>query len=254
MKLVAIDIGNSSINIGFFTEKGLVIQKIKTIPLLPFSDYAGMINEFMKKENIDKMPDGIIISSVVPGHTDAVKKACSALSKKEPMVLTHKMKTGIDFQIEEPEKLGADRIAASAGACDLFGAPVAVIDFGTATTLNFIGSGNKYKGGAIMPGLGLMRNSLFSDTAQLPDVTVSKPVSPLGTDTAECIRSGIVYGTAGAVERIISEVEKAEGENFKVVVTGGNAEFIAPFLRKVDHIESALVLKGLRSIYERNQQ
>ena len=82
MKLVAIDIGNSSINIGFFTEKGLVIQKIKTIPLLSFSDYAGMINEFMAKENIDKMPDGIIISSVVPGHTDAVKKACSALSKK----------------------------------------------------------------------------------------------------------------------------------------------------------------------------
>ena len=75
------------------------------------------------------------------------------------MVLTHKMKTGIDLQIEEPEKLGTDRIAAAAGACDLFGAPVAVIDFGTATTLNFIGSGNKYKGGAIMPGLGLMRNS-----------------------------------------------------------------------------------------------
>ena len=159
------------------------------------------------------------------------------------------MKTGIDFQIEEPEKLGTDRIAAAAGACDLFGAPVAVIDFGTATTLNFIGSGNKYKGGAIMPGLELMRKSLFSDTAQLPDVTISKPVSPLGKDTVECIRSGIVFGTAGAVERIISEVEKMEAESFKIVVTGGNADLIVPFLRKVDHIEPALVLKGLRFIY-----
>ena len=74
-------------------------------------------------------------------------------------------------------------------------------------------------------------------------------MSPLGKDTAECIRSGIVYGTAGAVERIISEAEKTEGENFKVVVTGGNAEFILPFLRKVDHSEPALVLKGLRFIY-----
>ncbi|MBU4321524.1 MAG: type III pantothenate kinase [Nitrospinae bacterium] len=249
MKLVAIDIGNSSINIGFFMGESLVIQKIKTIPLLPFSGYAKVISGFMKKEDIDKMPEGIIISSVVPGHTEAVKKACSALSKKEPMVLTHKMKTGIDFQIKEPEKLGTDRIAAAAGACDLFGAPVAVIDFGTATTLNFIGSENKYKGGAIMPGLELMRNSLFSDTAQLPDVTVSKPLSPMGKDTAECIRSGIVFGTAGAVERIVSETENAEGESFKVVVTGGNAEFIAPFLRKVDHIEPALVLKGLRFIY-----
>lgn len=249
MKLVAIDIGNSSINVGFFIGESLVIQKVKTTPLLPFSDYAKMIKGFMAKGNIDKIPDGIIISSVVPGHTEAVKKACSALSKKEPVVLTHKMKTGIDFQIEEPEKLGTDRIAAAAGACDLFGAPVAVIDFGTATTLNFIGSGNKYKGGAIMPGLELMRQSLFSDTAQLPDVTVSKPMSPLGKDTVECIRSGIVYGTAGAVERIISEAEKAEGEKFKVVITGGNAEFILPFLRKVDHVEPALVLKGLRFIY-----
>ncbi|MCX5717635.1 MAG: type III pantothenate kinase [Nitrospirae bacterium] len=249
MKIIAIDIGNSSINIGFFTEESLVIQKIKTIPLLPFSEYAEMMNEFVAKENIDKMPEGIIISSVVPGHTEAIKKACSTLSKKEPVILAHKMNTGIDYQIEEPEKLGTDRIAAAAGACDLFGAPVAVIDFGTATTLNFIGSGNKYKGGAIMPGLELMRKSLFSDTAQLPAVTLSKPLSPMGKDTAECIRSGIVYGTAGAVERIISEAEKAEGENFKIVVTGGNADLIAPFLRKVDHIEPALTLKGLRFIY-----
>ena len=249
MNLIAIDIGNSSINIGFFAEGSLMIQKIRTIPLLSSPEYAEMMNEFAAKGNIDKMPEGIIISSVVPGHTEAIKKACSALSKKEPVILTNKMKTGIDFHIEEPEKLGTDRIAAAAGACDLFGAPVAVIDFGTATTLSFIGSGNKYKGGAIMPGLELMRKSLFSDTAQLPAVAVSKPLSPVGKNTAECIRSGIVYGTAGAVERIISETEKAEGENFKVIVTGCNADLIAPFLRKVDYLEPALVLKGLRFIY-----
>lgn len=249
MNLIAIDIGNSSIDIGFFIEAELFVQKINTNPLLQSSKYSELFAGFIREKNIDKIPEGIIISSVVPGHTESLKKACSALSKKEPAILTHKMKTGIDSHIEEPEKLGTDRIAAAAGACDLFGAPVAVIDFGTATTLNFIGSGNKYKGGAIMPGPELMRKSLFSDTAQLPAVTVSKPLSPMGKDTAECIRSGIVYGTAGAVERIISEAEKAEGENFKIVVTGGNAELIAPFLRKVDHIEPALVLKGLRFIY-----
>ncbi|RJQ41568.1 MAG: type III pantothenate kinase [Nitrospiraceae bacterium] len=249
MNLIAIDIGNSSIDIGFFIEEEIFVQKINTKPLLTSPEYSAFFAGFIREKNIDKMPDGIIISSVVPGHTDAVKKACSALSKKEPVVLTHKMNTGIDFRIEEPEKLGTDRIAAAAGACGLFGAPVAVIDFGTATTLNFIGSGNKYKGGAIMPGMRLMQKSLFSDTAQLPDVAVSKPVSPLGKDTAECIRSGIVYGTAGAVERIISEAEKTERENFKIVVTGGNAEFVLPFLRKVDHSEPELVLKGLRFIY-----
>lgn len=249
MNLMAIDIGNSSIDIGFFIDEELFVQKIDTNPLLQSSEYSALFAGFIREKKIDKMPDGVIISSVVPGHTNAVKKACSALTKKEPVVLTHKMKTGIEFQINEPEKLGTDRIAASAGACELFGAPVAVIDFGTATTLNFIGSGNKYKGGAIMPGVELMRDSLFSNTAQLPDVTVSKPVSPIGKDTAECIRSGIVYGTAGAVEKIMAETEKLEGESFKVVVTGGNAEFIAPFLRNMDHIEPALVLKGLRFIY-----
>lgn len=249
MNLIAIDIGNSSIDIGFFIEAELLVQKINTKPLLQSPEYSAFFAGFIREKNIDKMPEGIIISSVVPGHTDAVKKACSALSKKEPVVLTHKMKTGIDFRIEEPEKLGTDRIAAAAGACNLFGAPVAVIDFGTATTLNFIGSGNKYKGGAIMPGMRLMQKSLFSDTAQLPDVTISKPMSPLGKDTVECIRSGIVYGTAGAVERIILETEKLEAESFKIVVTGGNADLIVPFIRKVDHIEPALVLKGLRFIY-----
>jgi type III pantothenate kinase len=249
MNLIAIDIGNSSIDIGFFIGAGLFVQKIDTKPLLQSSEYSALFTGFIREKNIDKMPEGIIISSVVPGHTEAVAAACRILIGREPLILSHKVKTGIDFQIEEPEKLGTDRIAASVGACNLFGTPIAVIDFGTAITLNFIGSGNKYKGGAIMPGLELMGKSLFSDTAQLPDVTVSKPMSPLGKDTAECIRSGIVYGTAGAVERIISETEKVEGESFKVVVTGGNAELIAPFLRKVDHIESALVLKGLRFIY-----
>ncbi|MDI6744271.1 MAG: type III pantothenate kinase [Thermodesulfovibrionales bacterium] len=254
MNLIAIDIGNSSIDIGFFIEGELFVQKIDTNPLLQSTEYSALFERYIREKNIDKMPEGVIISSVVPGHTNAVKKACSALSKKEPVVLTHKMKTGIEFQINEPEKLGTDRIAAAAGACESFGAPVAVIDFGTATTLNFIGSGNKYKGGAIMPGVDIMRDSLFSNTAQLPDVTVSKPVSPLGKDTAECIRSGIVYGTAGAVEKIMAETEKLEGESFKIVVTGGNAEFILPFLRKVDHIEPALVLKGLRFIYSQSDR
>lgn len=252
MKLIAIDIGNSSINIGFFTEAGLFTQKIGTRPLISSSEYAAFFNEFIKEKNIDKTFEGVIISSVVPGHTDVIKEACKTLSRKEPIILSHKLKTGINFQVKETERLGTDRIAASVGACNLFGAPVAVVDFGTATTLNFIGSGNVYKGGAIIPGIRLMKSALFKGTARLPDISVSMPLSPLGKDTTESILSGIIYGTAGAVERIITEVERMEGESFKVVVTGGYSELVAPFVRKINYIEPALVLKGLKIIYERN--
>jgi len=252
MNLIAIDIGNSSIDMGFFIGEELFVQKIDTNPLLQPSEYSTVFKEFLRKKNIDKIPDGVIISSVVPSHTSAVAAACKTLIGKEPLILTHKLKIGMEFQIREPEKLGTDRIASSAGACELYGAPVAVIDFGTATTVNFTGSGNKFKGGAIMPGISLMRNSLSDKTAQLPDVELSKPLSPLGKDTSESILSGIIYGTAGAVDKIIAEAEEAEKEKFKVVATGGYSGLVAPFLQRCDHIEPALALKGLKAIYERN--
>jgi len=251
MKLIAIDIGNSSIDIGFFVEKGIIVQKIDTRPLMSPPEYISLINEFIREKNIDKTFEGVIISSVVPDHTDAIREACKTLSKKEPLILTHKLNTGIELRIKEPEKLGTDRIAASVGACDLFGAPVAVIDFGTATTVNFIGKGNTYIGGALMPGIGLMKNSLFNETAQLPDIALSRPLSPLGKDTIGNILSGIIYGTAGAIERIITEVEETEGESYKIVATGGYSDIVAPFLKRINYIEPALVLKGLKSIYDR---
>lgn len=252
MNLIAIDIGNSSISIGFFTGAGLVVQKMDTRPLKSSSEYAALVNGFIKEKNIDKIYEGVIISSVVPGHTDAFETACKTLCGKEPLILTHKLNTGIDFQINEPEKLGTDRIAASAGACSLFGAPVAVLDFGTATTVNFIGSGNIYKGGAIMPGIRLMEKALFKETAQLPEIELSMPLTPLGKDTMGNMLSGIIYGTAGAVDRIIAEVEEMGGERFKVAITGGYAEVVAPFLKRGDYVEPSLVLKGLKYIYERN--
>ncbi|MBI4686228.1 MAG: type III pantothenate kinase [Nitrospirae bacterium] len=253
MNFIAIDIGNSSINIGFFTKGGLFIQKIDTKPLLQASEYSSRINNFIKENLVKTAFEGFIISSVVPGHTDIIKEACKFIIEKEPLILRHNLKTDITFQIKEPAALGTDRIAASVGACRLFGAPVAVIDFGTATTVNFIGKGNIFKGGTIMPGIGLMKASLFKGTAQLPETDISAPLSPLGNNTEENILSGIIYGTAGAVERIINEVEKREGEEFKVAATGGYCHILAPLLKRVDFVESALVLKGLKFIYEMNK-
>jgi type III pantothenate kinase len=251
MNLIAIDIGNSSINMGFFIEERLFVHRIDTHPLMSASGYTGVINSFIKENNSHMTFEGSIISSVVPDHTSAIGEACENLCGKNPLIVTSELMTGIDLQINDPERLGADRIAASTGACDLFGVPVAVIDFGTATTINFINRKREYIGGVIMPGIKLMKNALFNETAQLPDIEIAMPLSPLGKDTKGNILSGIIYGTIGGAERIISEVEQIEGENFKIVATGGNAQHVAPFFKRLDKIEPFLVLKGLKIIYDR---
>ncbi|MCE5194646.1 MAG: type III pantothenate kinase [Nitrospiraceae bacterium] len=252
MNIMAIDIGNSSINIGFFRGLTIVSKKISARPALSSSGYETAINKILKEDKTPSSFEGSIISSVVPDNTENIKNACKSLCKKEPLILNHKMNTGMTLDIREPEKLGVDRIAACAGACGLFGPPVVVIDFGTATTINFVVKDNVYKGGAIMPGLQLMKNSLASETAQLPDVNLTKPKTAVGRDTGENILSGIIYGTAGAVEKIIKEAEKNGKDHYKVVITGGNHEIMLPFLSKIDFIEPDLVLKGLKFIYERN--
>lgn len=252
MKIIAVDIGNSSINIGFFTEHSLIVQSIRTQPLAHSLEYKERIEKFLQEKNMEKQFDGLIISSVVPECTAAVSEALKTLSKKEPVILTHKLNTGIALDVTKPESAGTDRIAACAGACVLYEPPLVVIDFGTATTLNFVGKGNVYKGGAILPGIGMMKHALFSETAQLPEIEITKPNLPPGRDTQEAILIGIIYGTAGAVERIITETEKAENETYLVVITGGSSRIAAQFLKRVDYIEPDIVLKGLKSIYERN--
>ena len=252
MQSIAIDIGNSSVNIGFFCRDKLYVQKIKTHPILSASEYLRLLSNFIKKHNINGTFDGAIISSVVPKHTSILKKAFKKICKNEPLLLTYNLDTGIKIQAAEPNKLGTDRIAECAAACFLFGAPAAVVDFGTATTVNFVCEGNVFKGGAILPGLRLMRNSLSSDTAQLPEIELKKPLSAVGENTKESILSGIIYGTAGAAEKIMLEAEESLGVKFKIIITGGNAELIKPLMKRMDFFEPDLVLKGLELIYKRN--
>jgi type III pantothenate kinase len=251
--LIAIDIGNSSINIGFFTESGLVVSKIDTYPLRPPQEYASLINRFIKEKNIDKVPEGIIISSVVSGHTGALRKAMKKLVSAEPLTVDWKLKTGLRFHIPHPEKLGPDRIANAVAAHEIYGCPAAAVDFGTATTISVIDQDAEYIGGAIMPGIRLMNEVLASGTSGLSAVPVIPPESALGTDTAECIRSGLFYGTVGAVERLLREIEKETGLALKVVLTGGYAGLHTRFLKRKCEVNPHLTLEGLKFIYEKNR-
>ena len=250
--LIALDIGNSSIKLGFFVKRTLFMRAFATHPLLSMSRYSALIQHFLREKNIDKTPEGIIISSVVPGHTEALRKTLKRLFSVEPLIVDHTSKTGIRLDIPKPGELGSDRIADAVAAEELYKCPVAVIDCGTATTISVVGKDANYIGGAILPGIRLMNESLAKGTAALSEIQISPSRAALGIDTSACIRSGLLYGTAGAVERILSEIERETGLRLKIAMTGGHSGCISKCMTRKHKVIPHLTLEGLRIIYTRN--
>ncbi len=259
--LLVIDIGNSAMKVGLFgagaSGRERVLARTERFELtrsITPHECADMLKDFL----MDDRPKSAAIASVVPEATAAVAEAAEALTGTPPMVLTHETDSGLALAVAHPATVGADRIAGAVGAVESVGAPVAVVDFGTATTVGFVFEADApelavFKGGAIMPGLSLMGSSLASGTAKLPEVDLFSPFDALGRDTEQNILSGVVLGTAGAVERIVAEVERAEGIGFQVVLTGGMAHAVQGHMSRPPALmEPNLTLIGLRAIYERN--
>lgn len=251
--LIALDIGNYSINIGFFTRKGLFVKNLYSHPIKNSEGYASIIRGFLSEISVEKNTLHVIICSVVSSHTEVLIKACKSLIPEELFIVSNEMKTGLIFDITKPEELGSDRIANAVAAYEMFTVPVAALDFGTATTITIVGKDAHYIGGAIMPGLGLMNKSLSEGTSKLPKVSLCPPVSALGTNTEGCIQSGIFYGTAGAVERLLQEIEEKVGFKLKVIVTGGHGSMISRFLKRKHTVRENLTLEGLKILYMRNK-
>jgi type III pantothenate kinase len=256
MKLIAVDIGNSSINIGYFINEGIFVQKFDTKPIKSEPEYASIIGKFLSENHIEKNGFNVIISSVVEGHTSVLKNALKEILGKEDvgiLIVNHKINTGFNIKVKNPGELGADRIANAAGALELYNLPVAVLDFGTASTITAIDGNANLIGGAILPGPFLMNSVLESGTSKLKKVPLSPPASALGRDTEGCVSSGIFYGTAGAVERIIEEIENETGCRFNVVITGGFGHIMDKFIRRPHIFNSNLTLEGLKSLYVKNK-
>lgn len=252
MGLIAIDIGNSLINIGFFINKDLSVFNIETFPIKSFEEYKIVFSGLLEKIE-EKTINGVIIASVVPTHTVILLEAIKSITSIKPLVVNHEMNTGLKFDIEKPQELGADRIANSVAANEIYKVPVAVIDFGTASTISIIGKDSTFIGGAIFPGLRLMNESLSKGAAQLYEVPLKPPPSVLGKSTKECIQSGLLYGTVGATEKLIHEIEKEIGYNLKVVLTGGYANLLFKIFKRDHEFIPYLTLKGLEILYKRNK-
>ena len=254
--LIAIDIGNSSINIGYFLDSGLLVQKIVTHPLSTADEYSGLMSDFLEQNHIEKTFFSCIISSVVTSHTAVLRDTVEKLSEDEDsdiIILSHQMDTGLNLKIRVPEELGTDRLANAAGAYAMYREPVAVIDFGSATTISAVGRNADFIGGSIMPGIGLMNDVLAQRTSRLKKVALGMPGPALGTDAAESIRSGLLFGTAGAVERILDEIEDEIGYTFRIVITGGYAHLVDSCMKRPHDMNLFLTLEGLKEIYAKNR-
>jgi type III pantothenate kinase len=255
--LIAVDIGNSSINIGYFANAGLIVQRIATHPLRSSSEYMAIINDFMVLNHIEKRGVGVIISSVVAGRSKVIADALARLlpgERTDILVVTQGMRSEVNLAIKAPGEFGTDRLADAVAAYEAYKSAVAVLDFGTATTITVVDENANCIGGAIMPGIGLMNDSLDRETSRLRKIDMEGPVAALGKETASCIRSGIFFGTAGAVERILAEIEKETGQSFITVVTGGYGPLIASYLQRPYDINPYLTLEGLRILHERNKR
>lgn len=242
--IVAVDIGNSTIKIGRFSEEGL---SVKTVSVTLADECVSILRELALKDSLR----GIIISSVVPEFTTAIKEAAFSFTNRV-LIMDYRLDTGLRFAIPEPEKTGTDRIAGAAAAYNEFKCPLVVADLGTATTLTIVEEGGLYMGGAILPGVEMMARFLASGTAQLPEIEPSVPSGPIGKETVSAINSGIIYGTAGAIERLREEFERELGKSLLLVTTGGKAPIVEPYIRRLNYKRPALVLDGLKLIFERN--
>jgi type III pantothenate kinase len=220
--LVLSDIGNTHTTIGLFESNTL-----NTIPGIPTvqkdnsgAAYSAVINKHFQEYKVEK-PEGAVICSSVPWAADILSAIVKDRFNIEAINVNHKINTGLTYSIRDVDTLGADRIANAAAARKLYKGDVIVIDFGTATTICFISEKGEYKGGAIMPGLGMSAEALSEKTAKLPRVDLRMPEKILEANTAGSINTGIVLGHAGAVDRITGEIAAEIQKNPVIVATGG---------------------------------
>lgn len=253
--LLAIDIGNTHIVIGCFREDKLVFEaRIATDKARTSDQYGVEIKNMLEAYGIGIEEIGdCIICSVVPPVFNAVRSGVIKITGKQPLVVGKGLKTGLDIRMDVPSQVGSDRIVIAVAALARYEPPLILIDMGTATTLEVIEPKNLYLGGVILPGARVSLEALTARTAQLPGINLDTPGNIIGKNTVDCMRSGIMYGTAAMLDGLLDRMEKELGHPSKVIATGGVAPYMVSLCRHHIAVERDLLLQGLNVIYKMNR-
>ncbi len=252
--LLAIDIGNTETVLGVFRDEELAWRwRMATVPERTADELALLFGGFLDQQGLsfDRNVTGVVVSSVVPSATQALREMVKRYFRFPPVVVEPGTKTGVPVLTDHPKEVGADRIVNSLAAFTRFGGPAVVVDFGTATTFDCVSDAGEYVGGAIAPGLQVAAAALFERTARLPLVELLPPRSVIGKNTIEAVQSGLVLGYASMVDGMVERITKELGAP-TVVATGGLAPAVIGECRTIDHHEPWITLEGLRLVFEKN--
>ena len=254
--LLAIDIGNTNLVIGCIKDDKILFKaRIATDRLRTSDQYGVEIKNMMEAYGVQLTDiDDCIISSVVPPVFNSVRTGVIKILGKQPMVVGPGLKTGLNIHMDVPSQVGSDRIVIAVAALAEYTAPLILMDLGTATTIEVVEPDNVYLGGIIFPGARVSLDALTSRTSQLPGISLDKPKQVIGKNTVDCMRSGMMYGTAAMLDGLVDRIEEELGHTSTIIATGGLAQFITPLCKHDIILEKNLLLKGLNILYKKNKR
>lgn len=252
--ILAVDIGNTNIVIGCMEkEKVYFVERVSTNISKTELEYVVEFKTLLDLYQIRvEEITGSIIASVVPPLTNIVKSAMEKLLHNVPLVVGPGVKTGLNILMDHPGQVGSDLIVNAVAGLKYYGAPIIIIDMGTATTISVVDEKKNYVGGMILPGVKVSLESLVNRTSQLPRISLEAPKKIIGTNTIDCMKSGIIMGQASSMDGMIERIWEELGYQAAVVATGGLAGCIMPYCRKKIICDNELTLKGLNIIYHKN--
>ena len=253
--LLVIDVGNSNIVLGVYDGELLVRSwRLSTDKSRTSDEYAVLLHSLFDQAGLDfSEVKASIISSVVPPLTGVMEAISHDFFNLTPYVVGPGIKTGMPIHYDNPREVGADRIVNAVAGYEKHKCPLVIVDFGTATTFDYVNGRGEYCGGAIAPGLAISVEALFQRASKLPRIDIIKPPQVIAKNTVNSMQAGIFFGYVGLVDGIVEQIRAESNEEFRVIATGGLATLIAPESKTIDEVDTNLTLEGLRILYERNR-